>query len=207
MSLPVSSIIISAFVQCVNCRHHFINSSATLSLPLYPYFSIVKQHPHSYAALTLSRLAADIAWLNSINSMIQHALHNNNFSGHPSSDDSKLIQPNNLGTALFSGSAIHLVRIGVGQPTKQVYLITDTGSGLTWLQCLPCTKCSKSSSYAPLPCTSEQCTTLLNYVRQCFSNEQCGFRVTYDDGSYSSGVLATKTLAFNNVPVNGVAIG
>ncbi|KAF0909663.1 hypothetical protein E2562_000023 [Oryza meyeriana var. granulata] len=64
----------------------------------------------------------------------------------------------------------YLVHLGIGTPPQRVQLTLDTGSDLTWTQCLPCPLCfdqvlpyfdsSRSSSHAILPCDSTQCLHL-----------------------------------------------
>ncbi|KAF8033713.1 hypothetical protein BT93_C0083 [Corymbia citriodora subsp. variegata] len=61
------------------------------------------------------------------------------------------------------GGTQFMVNLSIGQPPVQQLTTMDTGSGLFWIQCLPCTKCleqssplfdpSKSSTYANLSCT------------------------------------------------------
>jgi len=69
------------------------------------------------------------------------------------------------------GSGNYFVVLGLGTPKKDLSLIFDTGSDLTWTQCQPCVgSCykqqdeiydpSKSTSYYNITCTSSDCTQL-----------------------------------------------
>ena len=69
------------------------------------------------------------------------------------------------------GSGNYFVTVGIGTPKRDLSLIFDTGSDLTWTQCEPCARyCyrqkdpifdpSKSTSYSNITCTSPLCTQL-----------------------------------------------
>lgn len=69
------------------------------------------------------------------------------------------------------GSGNYIVTVGLGTPKRDLSLIFDTGSDLTWTQCQPCARScysqketifdpSKSSSYANVSCTSSSCSDL-----------------------------------------------
>jgi len=77
--------------------------------------------------------------------------------------------PAKSGTLIGSGN--YFVVVGLGTPKKDLSLIFDTGSDLTWTQCQPCARScysqqdpifdpSKSSTYANITCTSTLCTQL-----------------------------------------------
>ncbi|CAI9113605.1 OLC1v1014238C1 [Oldenlandia corymbosa var. corymbosa] len=193
------------------------NASAVISLPLFPYASILKQHQHhlNYTELVQSRLASDAARINSINSIIQYKIHHGNFSGN----NTKAFQQAGIspGTPVFPNYAgVYLVRIGVGRPEKQAFLMVDTGNSLTWIQCQQCTHCFRqfgprfdpyrSSTFATLPCSSRQCNSFPKKFKQC-SGQFCGYDISYSDGTYTAGILATETLNFNGFPIKGVVIG
>jgi len=77
-----------------------------------------------------------------------------------------------VGAAAFqspvsAGSGEYLVDISIGTPAQKFTSIVDTGSDLTWVQCLPCTECytqtgakfdpTKSSSYKTVACGTTLC--------------------------------------------------
>lgn len=43
------------------------------------------------------------------------------------------------------GSGEYFVRIGVGSPPKNQYVVIDSGSDIIWVQCQPCTQCYHQS--------------------------------------------------------------
>lgn len=89
---------------------------------------------------------------------------------------------------IFSGLAFgtgeYFAVVGVGTPRRDMYLVVDTGSDITWLQCAPCTNCykqkdalfnpSSSSSFKVLDCSSSLCLNL--DVMGCLSNK-CLYQV------------------------------
>ncbi|KAE8652457.1 protein ASPARTIC PROTEASE IN GUARD CELL 1 [Cucumis sativus] len=108
----------------------------------------------------------------------------------------------------------------VGQPQQPSFFVLDTGSDVTWLQCLPCAGkngCYEqitpifdpelSSSYNPVSCDSEQCQLLDE--AGCNVNS-CIYKVEYGDGSFTIGELATETLTFvhsNSIPNISIGCG
>ncbi|KAK3007250.1 hypothetical protein RJ639_016150 [Escallonia herrerae] len=191
--------------------------SAPFSLTLHPRASLAKPNHKDYQTLTLSRLARDSARVDSLNSRLHFAL-----AGLKRSDlkpVEAVIHPNDLSSPVTSGmsqgSGEYFARIGVGQPPKPFYMVPDTGSDVTWLQCKPCSDCYQqsdpvfdpiaSSTYSPLSCTSQQCSSL--EVSACRS-ESCLYQVSYGDGSYTVGEFVTETVSFGQSgSVPKVAIG
>ncbi|PKI37127.1 aspartyl protease family protein At5g10770-like [Punica granatum] len=105
------------------------------------------------------------------------------------------------------GSGNYVVTLGLGAPWKQMTLIFDTGSDLTWTQCKPCVKqCYQqrepmydsmaSASYRNISCTSDACshlTTTTGIDPDC-SASTCVYGIQYGDSSYSVGFLAKDKL-------------
>ncbi|XP_047309689.1 aspartic proteinase CDR1-like [Impatiens glandulifera] len=101
-------------------------------------------------------------------------------------------------------------------PTKQMVLL-DTGSRMSWIQCLPCEHCFKqnelifnsnrSSSYQVLRCDSSECLKL-GHNRDCTrSNEKCKYRISYKDKSGSSGELAKETYTVGETSIPNMTHG
>ncbi|KAL4203492.1 hypothetical protein AMTRI_Chr01g128220 [Amborella trichopoda] len=98
----------------------------------------------------------------------------------------------------------YLMRIGIGTPAELQWLIADTGSDLTWTQCLPCFNCfeqkapifdpKSSSTYRSLNCSSTLCQALTN-DREC-GVSSCQYHYEYQDGSATSGKLSTESFTF-----------
>ncbi|KAG6386021.1 hypothetical protein SASPL_154905 [Salvia splendens] len=143
---------------------HHQPHSPPLSLTLHPRSSL---HPPTanYTALTLSRLACDQARVHSL--LLRHSLALSATSA-PDFSPQELQSPVISGIRLGSGE--YFARLGVGRPAKNFYMVLDSGSDVTWLQCRPCAACynqsdpifnpSTSSTYRPLPCAAPQCSAL-----------------------------------------------
>ncbi|TKY54377.1 aspartic protease in guard cell 1 [Spatholobus suberectus] len=170
-------------------------------------------HNNDYRSLVLAQLVRDSARVTQFLSNLSHV---NNSAPYPPKTE---VRPKGLSVPVTSGmcngSGEYFLRIGVGQPPQPLYMVLDTGSDVTWLQCNPCSSCYKqsdplfnpstSSSYAPITCEAEQCRQL--ELSSC-NNHQCNYEVVYGDLSYSNGTLVTETMSFGNTgSVNCVAIG
>ncbi|KAL3356090.1 hypothetical protein AABB24_016982 [Solanum stoloniferum] len=118
-------------------------------------------------------------------------------------------------SGLSQGSGEYFTRIGIGTPTKYVYLVLDTGSDIVWIQCLPCAKCysqsdpvfdpSKSSSFSPVTCDSPLCRRLDS--SGCNNRNKCLYQVSYGDGSFTVGEYSTETLNFRKTTVTNISFG
>ena len=115
------------------------------------------------------------------------------------------------------GSGEYFSRVGVGSPARQLYMVLDTGSDVTWVQCQPCADCyqqsdpvfdpSLSTSYTAVSCDSQRCRDL-DAAACRNSTGACLYEVAYGDGSYTVGDFATETLTLgDSTSVSNVAIG
>lgn len=117
-------------------------------------------------------------------------------------------------SGMDQGSGEYFTQIGVGTPTRDQYMVLDTGSDVVWIQCEPCQECysqsdpifdpSFSSTFSTVGCDSAVCSELDAY--NCHSGG-CLYKTSYGDGSYSTGGFATETLTFGTTSVRNVAIG
>ncbi|KAG6746883.1 hypothetical protein NC652_034760 [Populus alba x Populus x berolinensis] len=195
----------------------FSNSSLSFSLELHPRETIYKIHHKDYKSLVLSRLHRDTARFNSLTARLELALEDISKSDLKPLETE--IEPEDLSTPVTSGtsqgSGEYFTRVGVGNPARQFYMVLDTGSDINWLQCQPCTDCyqqtdpifdpTASSTYAPVTCQSQQCSSL--EMSSCRSG-QCLYQVNYGDGSYTFGDFATESVSFGNSgSVKNVALG
>ncbi|OEL22351.1 Protein ASPARTIC PROTEASE IN GUARD CELL 2 [Dichanthelium oligosanthes] len=127
--------------------------------------------------------------------------------------------PTDLGSEVVSGldqgSGEYFVRVGVGSPPTEQYLVVDSGSDVIWVQCKPCLQCyaqadplfdpASSSTFSGVSCGSAICRMLSR--SGCGDSGRCQYEVSYGDGSYTKGVLALETLTVGGTAVEGVAIG
>ncbi|KAL6216014.1 hypothetical protein ACLB2K_009241 [Fragaria x ananassa] len=114
------------------------------------------------------------------------------------------------------GSGNYIVTVGLGSPAKQLSLIFDTGSDLTWTQCQPCVKsCYKqkepifdpslSKSYANISCNSPVCSQLISATGNtpgCSSGTStCIYGIQYGDQSFSVGYFGKERLTLTSTDV------
>ncbi|XAR67802.1 Nepenthesin [Bertholletia excelsa] len=127
--------------------------------------------------------------------------------------------PLNSGIKLQTLNYIVTVELG----GRNMTLIVDTGSDLTWVQCQPCSLCynqldplfdpSKSGSYHSVPCNSPSCQSLQFATGNsgvCGGGKPlttCNYLVSYGDGSYTRGELAQDNLRLGANPVEGFVFG
>ncbi|XP_043723552.1 aspartyl protease family protein At5g10770-like [Telopea speciosissima] len=135
---------------------------------------------------------------------------NSKFSNQQSSVGDSTVQiPANSGDSYGTGN--YVVRIGFGTPEQNFTLEFDTGSDLTWIQCLPCnsSNCysqqdpyfnsSASSTYSNISCGSNACTQLQSSgYGQSSCTTNCLYQVQYGDGSTSQGDYVTDTLTLSS---------
>ncbi|KAF7815880.1 aspartyl protease family protein [Senna tora] len=122
--------------------------------------------------------------------------------------------PARSGSILGSGN--YFVTVGLGSPKKELSLIFDTGSDLTWTQCEPCTRsCYKqkdpifdpsvSSTYSNITCTSTTCTQLSSATGNepgcSAATRACIYGIQYGDSSFSVGYFAKETLTVSSSDV------
>ncbi|XP_026384480.1 aspartic proteinase CDR1-like [Papaver somniferum] len=111
---------------------------------------------------------------------------------------------------VYESLKIYVAMVGVGtfdgsqEPFKNYYLMVDTGSDDTWLQCEGATKTffqdkplypwNSSSTYRPVRCdTHPYCNG-----DRCNSDGQCIYEVRYASGSVSSGILAVENFTLGS---------
>ncbi|KAK7390770.1 hypothetical protein VNO78_18837 [Psophocarpus tetragonolobus] len=117
-------------------------------------------------------------------------------------------------SGMEQGSGEYFVRIGVGSPARNQYVVIDSGSDIIWVQCEPCTQCyhqsdpvfnpAESSTYSGVSCGSSVCSHVDN--GGCHEG-RCRYEVSYGDGSYTKGTVALETLTFGRTLIRNVAIG
>ncbi|XP_054819644.1 aspartyl protease family protein At5g10770-like [Prosopis cineraria] len=125
------------------------------------------------------------------------------------------------------GTGNYFVKVGLGSPfaatqamtsvgIRDLSLVFDTGSDITWTQCKPCAgSCyaqkepifdpSQSSSYSNVSCSSSQCSQLVSAtgVRPACSasTRACIYTIRYGDGSFSTGYFAKERLTLSSTDV------
>ncbi|KAI3843368.1 hypothetical protein MKX03_030469 [Papaver bracteatum] len=178
-------------------------SSSSFSVKLQSRDTLFKPTHKDYKALTIDRLERDSARVKSITSKLDLASTDGILKPRQNGD---IAGP--VSSGVKHGSGEYFARVGVGSPPKPQYLILDTGSDITWLQCAPCMKCynqtgpifepSYSTSFSNVSCGT-QCRSLSDSggLSGC-SNKTCRYLAFYGDGSYTVGEFVTETLTFDN---------
>ncbi|KAK9940457.1 hypothetical protein M0R45_017119 [Rubus argutus] len=107
------------------------------------------------------------------------------------------------------GSPNYIVTLGLGSPPRQLSLVFDTGSDLTWTQCQPCVKScyqqnepifdpSLSKSYTNISCKSPVCSLLKSATGNtplcATGTSTCIYGIQYGDQSFSIGYFAKDSL-------------
>ncbi|KAI3758153.1 hypothetical protein L6452_05705 [Arctium lappa] len=126
---------------------------------------------------------------------------------------SKATLPAKSGSTIGSGN--YIVTVGLGTPKKDLSLIFDTGSDLTWTQCQPCAKScysqqepifapSSSTTYSNVSCSSTECSGLTSATGNqpgCTSSSTCVYGIQYGDQSFSVGFFGKEKLTLTSKDV------
>ncbi|XP_047326827.1 aspartic proteinase CDR1-like [Impatiens glandulifera] len=130
-------------------------------------------------------------------------------------DDVK--ETEDVNTKIVSGSGEYLMEFYVGTPPFKQLAIADTGSDITWTQCLPCESCFKqnqpifnsenSSTFRPLTCGSSLCQALEDSSACSGTSGTCKYQLGYGDSSSSLGVLAMETYTIGGTSIPKLVYG
>ncbi|CAK9150774.1 unnamed protein product [Ilex paraguariensis] len=135
-------------------------------------------------------------------------------SGKTSLQDSQVTLPAQSGSSLGTGN--YFVTVGIGTPKRDLSLSFDTGSDLTWTQCLPCVSVkscyqqqqpkfdpSQSTSYSNISCNSTLCSQLNSATGNTpgCSASTCLYAIQYGDKSFSIGFFAQEKLTLTSTDV------
>ncbi|KAK0571582.1 hypothetical protein LWI29_018373 [Acer saccharum] len=112
------------------------------------------------------------------------------------------------------GSPNYIVTVGLGTPKKDLSLVFDTGSDLTWTQCQPCARsCYQqqetifdpkvSRTYTNISCSSPMCDSLKSGTGNSPScaSSTCIYAIMYGDSSFSAGFFGMETLTLTPTDV------
>lgn len=113
----------------------------------------------------------------------------------------------------------YIVTVELGR--RNMTVIVDTGSDLTWVQCQPCKSCYNqqqplfnpltSPSYQSILCNSSTCQSLQfatgNYGVCGIKLPTCNYGVSYGDGSYTHGELGSVHLKLGTTIVDNFIFG
>nr|DAD19587.1 TPA_asm: hypothetical protein HUJ06_021050 [Nelumbo nucifera] len=126
-------------------------------------------------------------------------------------EDSKAKIPAKSGRSFGTGN--YVVTVGFGTPKRDLSVVFDTGSDLTWIQCQPCVvSCYQqtepifnpptSSTYSNISCGSAECAQLKSATGNSPScRSTCIYAIQYGDSSYSIGYFGRDTLSLTSSDV------
>ncbi|CAN1166765.1 Probable aspartic protease At2g35615 [Linum perenne] len=181
----------------------------TKALMITTIFILLAQYSHGFKITTQlihrdsifspfyngSETTADRAKRATESSLARHALL---------SSSSKSVNGIEAGLIPSTNHGLIFVKFSIGDPPVPQLAVMDTGSPLTWVNCLPCTPCfpsistfepAKSKTYKPLPCT-EDCVSCDRKVWP-WSVSKCLYTTEYYRHSIrSEGEKATEQLTF-----------
>ncbi|TXG62301.1 hypothetical protein EZV62_013664 [Acer yangbiense] len=164
--------------------------------------------PISYAEI----LRLDQSRVDSIHSRLSSKNQSGSRSGNITETDASINIPAKDGSVI--GSPNYIVTVGLGTPKKDLSLVFDTGSDLTWTQCQPCAgSCYQqketifdpkdSQTYTNISCSSPLCDSLKSGTGnspRCFSST-CIYAIGYGDSSFSEGFFGMETLTLTPTDV------
>ncbi|KAA0044967.1 hypothetical protein IC582_016862 [Cucumis melo] len=117
-----------------------------------------------------------------------------------------------LQSPIAPGSGEYLMSVSIGTPPVDYIGLADTGSDLTWAQCLPCVKCFKqsrpifnplkSTSFSHVPCNSQICQAIDD--AHCGVQGVCDYSYTYGDQTYTKGDLGLEKITIGSSSVKSV---
>ncbi|XP_022150539.1 protein ASPARTIC PROTEASE IN GUARD CELL 1, partial [Momordica charantia] len=201
-------------------REQIVSDSSSLALQLNSRISILKTSHSDYKSLTLARLERDSARVRSLTARIDLAVRGiggadlKPFGNGGGSQFGAEDFESPIVSGASQGSGEYFSRVGIGKPPSPVYMVLDTGSDVSWVQCAPCADCyeqtdpifepASSASFSSLSCQTEQCKSL--DVSEC-RNGTCLYEVSYGDGSYTVGDFVTETVTLGSTSLRNIALG
>ncbi|KAL0432983.1 UNVERIFIED_CONTAM: Aspartic proteinase-like protein 2 [Sesamum latifolium] len=109
---------------------------------------------------------------------------------------------------------LYYAKIGIGTPSKDYYVQVDTGSDITWVNCIQCHQCPRRgyhgielTLYNPrdsltaklVSCTQDFCKEIGGGLSGCTANTSCLYTEVYGDGSYSMGYFVEDVVQYDRV--------
>ncbi|XP_051118251.1 aspartic proteinase 36 isoform X2 [Andrographis paniculata] len=118
------------------------------------------------------------------------------------------------GTGRPDAVGLYYAKIGIGTPSKDYYVQVDTGSDITWVNCIQCRQCPKKgyhgielTLYNPkdsltanlVSCNQPFCKAIGGGLSGCGANASCFYTEVYGDGSYSMGYFVEDVVQYDRV--------
>ncbi|EPS70117.1 hypothetical protein M569_04638, partial [Genlisea aurea] len=118
------------------------------------------------------------------------------------------------GTGRPEAVGLYYAEIGIGTPSKDYYVQVDTGSDITWVNCIQCQDCPHKgyngidlTLYNPrdsltgklVSCDHKFCKDIGGGLPGCTANMTCVYTEIYGDGSYIMGYVVEDVLQYGLV--------
>ncbi|KAK3430629.1 hypothetical protein EUGRSUZ_E02495 [Eucalyptus grandis] len=117
---------------------------------------------------------------------------------------------------LIYGGSEYYMKVAIGSPPLETFLLVDTGSDLSWTQCKPCIKCYQqkppifnprnSSSYETVQCRTRLCKSLLGARCGGDDGRACNYFYKYGDKSFTRGEVAVETFRIGTPPGSTITL-
>ncbi|KAG8375956.1 hypothetical protein BUALT_Bualt09G0013100 [Buddleja alternifolia] len=118
------------------------------------------------------------------------------------------------GTGRPDAVGLYYAKIGIGTPSKDYYVQVDTGTDITWVNCIQCHQCPRRgyhgielTLYNPrdsltgklVSCDRDFCKEIGGDFSGCTGNTTCLYTEVYGDGSYSMGYFVEDVVQYDRV--------
>ncbi|GER33243.1 eukaryotic aspartyl protease family protein [Striga asiatica] len=118
------------------------------------------------------------------------------------------------GTGRPEAVGLYYAKIAIGTPSKDYYVQVDTGSDITWVNCIQCSQCPRRgyrgielTLYNPresltgklVSCDQQFCKEIGGGLTGCRANTSCLYTEVYGDGSYTMGYFVEDIVQYDRV--------
>ncbi|CAI9103318.1 OLC1v1001781C1 [Oldenlandia corymbosa var. corymbosa] len=114
-----------------------------------------------------------------------------------------------VSTNVLPSGGGYLMKISYGTPSFETLALIDTGSFLSWTQCLPCIHCftetvplfdpKNSSTFEFIPCGSKECLETEQFTCDPKSkSNRCSYGILYGGGTIARGDVAVDTITLRS---------
>ncbi|XP_042008635.1 aspartic proteinase 36-like [Salvia splendens] len=118
------------------------------------------------------------------------------------------------GTGRPDASGLYYAKIGIGTPSIDYYVQVDTGTDITWVNCIQCHQCPwrgyhgiELPLYNPkdsltgklVSCEQDFCKEVGGGLSGCNANSSCLYTEVYGDGSYTIGYFVEDVVQYDRI--------
>ncbi|XP_042059186.1 aspartic proteinase 36-like [Salvia splendens] len=118
------------------------------------------------------------------------------------------------GTGRPDSAGLYYAKIGIGTPSEDYYVQVDTGTDITWVNCIQCHQCPRRGYHGiELPlynpkdsltgklvsCEENFCKEIGGGLSGCNANSSCLYTEVYGDGSYTIGYFVEDVVQYDRI--------